>query len=116
MQCFSCSIVVSLLDCSMWNALDSDVNFRFNLSFVCHKSPCSGPTRMTIFALKLRSVLRNDLRGGRGGEAAFSHRRNLSNSGTHHFFKTVGWYTVMKDDSTGSGLPECQLSFLVTAF
>ena len=75
MQCFSCSIVVSLLDCSMWNALDSDVNFRFNLSFVCHKSPCSGPTRMTIFALKLRSVLRNDLRGGRGGEAAFSHRR-----------------------------------------
>ena len=32
---------------------------------------------------------------------------NLLVSGIHHFFNTVGWYRVMKDDSIGSGLPEC---------
>ena len=42
-------------------------------------------------------------------------KKNLFSFGIHHFFKTVGRYKVMKDDSIGSGLPEYQ-TFLLAAF
>ena len=41
--------------------------------------------------------------------------QNLFSFGIYHFFKTVDWNGVMKDDSIGSSLPECQ-SFVLKTF
>ena len=51
---------IFLLDCSMWNTLVSDVNFRFRLSLVRHKSPRTGSTLMIIFAWNLPSILQTN--------------------------------------------------------
>ena len=55
----------------MWNTLDSELNLKFRLSLVHHRSRRAGSSLMRIFALNLPGILQKNLGGGRGDKVTF---------------------------------------------
>ena len=101
---FSYSIVF-LLDCSMWNTLDCEVNFELRLSLVRHGSHRTGSTLMRIFALNFSGILQNNF------QVVDLVIRKLSDTESlrfwyYHSFNIVGRHRVVKDNGVGSSFPD----------